>query len=236
MHKTRSFLTLRPQRLGARSSHAKPQRPQRRSALAVLIFLAAFCLPLTAYSQSTGGAKGKVRNSRNQPVAGVSVTARMDGKDVRTVTSGTKGDFTLTGLEPGIYNFVFDAPGYSSAIRYNIAVRRNKSVDLGDRLILVVDKGTLVIIQGSVFFKDGTSVTGARVEVEKINADGTTSSLPPLNTNIYGEFTLHQPQQGHAKFRFTAKYKDRTASNEIEVDSAAVYYLAIKLDLARTNN
>jgi len=178
-------------------------------------------LLLPAYAQSGGGAKGKVRNSHNEPIAGANVTARKDSKNVTTVTSNNKGEFTFTGLEPAVYNFVFDAPGYASAVRYNIEVRRNKTVDLGDRLIMTVDKGSLVIIQGSVFFKDGTSVTGAKVEVEKVNADGTTRSLPTVYTNVYGEFTSRQPQQGAAKYRFTAKYKDHTATGEIEVESDA---------------
>ncbi len=188
---------------------------------------------LTAYGQ-TGGAKGKVRNSRGDAIAGVNITARKDSKDMSTVTSNSKGEFIFSSLEPGVYNFVFDAAGYSSAIRYNIEVRPNKKVDLGDRLILIVDKGTLVIIQGSVFFRDGTSVTGAKVEAEKLNADGTTSSIPATYTNIYGEFTFRQPE-GTAKYRLTAKYKDRSASTEIEVSSAAVYRTAIKLDLERSN-
>lgn len=186
---------------------------------------------LTVHAQSTG-AKGRIRNSRSEPVSNVNVTARKDSKDVSIVRSNNKGEFVFNRLEPGVYNFVFDASGYSSAIRYNIEVRRNKTVDLGDRLILLVDKGTLIIVQGSVFFKDGTSVTGAKVEVEKVNADGTTRSFPAVYTNIYGEFTFRQPESA-AKYRFTAKYKDRSASKEIEVGSAAVYRLAIHLDLGR---
>lgn len=171
---------------------------------------------------------------RNEPISDVSVTARKDSKDIATVTSNRKGEFVFNSLEPGVYNFIFDAKGYASAMRANIEVRQNKTVDLGDRLVLLVDKGTLVIIQGSVFFKDGTSVTGAKIEVEKVNADGTTRSLPAPNpTNIYGEFTFHQPEGAAAKYRFTAKYKDSTVTKEIEVSSAAIYRVALHLDIAR---
>ena len=185
-----------------------------------------------AYGQSTGSAKGKIRNLKGETISGVSVTARRDSNDIRTVQSNSKGEFKIDGLESGVYNFVFDAKGYASAIRYDIEIRSNKTVDLGDRLILRVDKGTLVIVQGSVFFKDGRSVTGAKVDVERVNSDGTTRSFPAVYTNIYGEFNFRQPE-GTAKFRFTAKFKDKTASNEIEVSSAAVYRLAIHLDAER---
>jgi hypothetical protein len=201
--------------------------------LAVLL-LTAYGSLLPAHAQSTGAAKGKIRDLRGEPIAGVSVTARRDSKDIRTVVSGKKGEFTIAGVEAGVYNFVFDAKGYASAVRYNIEVRSNKTADLGDGLILHVDRGTLVIIQGSVFFKDGTSVTGAKVEPEKVNADGTTRSFPAVYTNIYGEFNFRQPE-GSAKYRFTVKYKDKTASKEIDVDSAAIYRLAVHLDAARND-
>lgn len=207
-------------------------KTKKRFFTLAFFLLTAHCSLLTAHAQSTGGAKGKIRNTRGEAISGVSVTARQDSKDVRTVHSNNKGEFTIGGLEPGVYSFVFDAAGYGSAMRSNIEIRRSKTADLGDRLILLVDKGTLVIIQGSVFFKDGTSVTGAKVEVEKVNADGTTRSFPATLTNIYGEFTFRQ-SAGAAKYRITAKYKDKTAAKEIEVDAAAVYRLAIKLDATR---
>ena len=209
-------------------------KTKKRSFTLAVFLLAICCSLLTARAQSTGGAKGKVRDLKGEAIAGVSVTARRDSKDVRTVISGKKGDFTIDGLEPGVYNFVFDAKGYASAVRYNIEVRSNKTADLGDRLILHVDRGTLVIIQGSVFFKDGTSVTGAKVEAERVNSDGTTRSFPAVSTNIYGEFNFRQPQ-GTAKYRFTAKYKGKTASKEIDVVDPAVYRLAIHLDATRSD-
>lgn len=232
MHKNNFFLTLRSLRLCGRKFPAKLQKPQRIYMLALFLLLTAYCLPFTVHAQSTGSAKGKIRDLKGSAISGASVTARQNSNDVKTVQSNSKGEFTIDGLETGLYNFVFDAKGYASAMRSNVEIKRNKTFDLGDRLILLVDKGTLVIIQGSVFFKDGTSVTGAKIIAEKLNADGTTRSFPVDDTNIYGEFTFRQPE-GVAKFRFTAKYKDRTASKEIEVDGAAIYRMAIHLDIGR---
>ncbi|MFN0277516.1 MAG: carboxypeptidase-like regulatory domain-containing protein [Pyrinomonadaceae bacterium] len=212
--------------------NAKTQRTQRIFLPALFLLFTAYCLPLTAHSQSNGSAKGKIRDLKGSAISGASVTARQNSNDIKTVQSNSKGEFTIGGLEAGVYNFVFDAKGYASAMRSNVEIKRNKTFDLGDRLILLVDKGTLVIIQGSVFFKDATSVTGAKVEVEKLNADGTTRSFPAVYTNIYGEYIFRQPE-GSAKFRFTAKYKDKTASKEIEVEAAAIYRMAIHLDIGR---
>jgi hypothetical protein len=192
----------------------------------LVLFASAF-----AFGQS-GAIKGKVRTFRGDPIASVEITARRDGSDVKTVRSGSKGEFAINGLDPGIYNVVFDAPGYNTAIRYSIEVRSNKTVDLGDKLILSVDKGSIVIVQGSVFYKDGRSITGARVLVEKVNEDGTTSEITNLYTSVSGEFTFRR-QPGPAKFKITARYKGAKASKEIEVDDAAIYRLAITLDVEK---
>ncbi len=200
--------------------------------LAVCTLLTAYCLLLTAYAQNTGGAKGKVRNLRGDSLSGATVTARLNSKDIATSTTNGKGEFVMTGLEPGIYNFVFDAKGYATGIKYGVEVKSGKPRDLGGNLILMVDRGSKVVIQGSVFFKDGTSVTAAKVTVEKVNSQGGTQKLGTGYTNVSGEFIFSQPE-GRAKYRITATYKDSIAIKEIEVDSAAIYRTAISLDINR---
>ena len=194
-----------------------------------IILTSILLLAGVAAAQKTGGVKGKVRTARGDAISGVAVTARRDSADVKTVRSGSKGEFLLSGLEPGIYDFLFDSDGYNSAIKYKIEVRPGKTVDLGDRLVLIVDRGTLVIVQGSVFSKEGKSVPAAKVVAERVNADGSTSEVANLFTNMSGEFVFRRPA-GHAKYRITAKYKDMSASKELQVDSAAIYRLAISLD------
>ena len=202
--------------------------------LAVSTLLTVSCLLLTAYAQNTGGAKGKVRNLRGDSLNGATVTARLNSKDVATATTNGKGEFVITGLEPGVYNFVFDAKGYAAGIKYGVEVKSGKTRDLGGNLILIVDRGSRVVIQGSVFFKDGTSVTAGKVTVDKVNSEGGTKRLGTGYTNVSGEFTFSQPE-GRAKYRITATYKDSTASKEIEVDSAAIYRTAISLDINRSD-
>ena len=201
----------------------------RVSALGLL--LAFFCI--AAAAQTTGAIKGKIRTMNGDGIAGATVTARKSGRDIKSAKSGGKGDFLLSGLDSGTYNVVFDAAGYSTGIKYSVEIEPNKTKNLGDRLIMQVDRGTLVVVQGAVFFKNGTSVTGAEVVIERVNSDGSTKKLATSMTNIYGEFGFRRPE-GAAKYRVTAKYKDSTASKEIDVDSAAVYRLAISLDITRS--
>jgi hypothetical protein len=201
------------------------------SSTALVLLTVAFCVAATL-AQSTGGVKGKVRNSRGSGIAGATVSARQKGVDVKTTTANSKGEFVLDGLESGRYNLAFDAPGYSMGVMYNVEVRKNKVSDLGDRLILSSDQGTQVIVKGSVFFKEGFSVPGAKVEIESVGSDGSTKKLGSGFTSESGEFTFRQPQ-GAAKLRVTATYKGVSASKEVEVSEPAIYRLAISLDMDR---
>ena len=165
-------------------------------------------------------------------IAGATVTARQNSRDIRSSTSNKNGEFQLTGLDAGNYNIVFEAKGYASGVKFNVEVKPSKTIDLGDRLIMLVDRGTQVIIQGSVFFKDGTSVPAAKVLLEKIEADGSARKAGAVTTNVFGEFVFRRPE-GAAKYRVTVEHRDAKTSKEIEVDSAAIYRLAISLDVTR---
>lgn len=200
--------------------------------LLLIALFAVFCA--AAFAQNTGGVKGKVRTSRNEIIEKASVTARQDGKDIKTVLTDSKGEFVLEGLAEGDYNFTFSKNGYASGIKYNVEVKKNKIRNLGDRLILNVDQGTQVIIRGIVFDEQGRSVRGANIEIEKKQSDGsfkkvaaTTSSygVEPLAT---GEFVFRFPEGG-AEYRVTATAKNVSGSKEISVNTAAVYRLALTL-------
>jgi hypothetical protein len=197
------------------------------AALLLLVFA------VVSAAAQTGGFKGKVRTNRGEGISGATITARKSGKDVKTVRSDAKGNFVIDGLEAGNYNIVFDAGGFASGVLYNVEAKNKGLRDLGERLMLSPDQGTQVIIKGSVFYREGTSVTGAKVEIEKMNADGTFKSIGSAFTNISGEFTFRQPE-ANAKFRITAKFKGASGSKEVEVSNAAIYRLAITLDIPRT--
>jgi hypothetical protein len=200
---------------------------------APFLLLTAYCSLLTAQAQS-GGLKGKVRTNSGRGIANATVAVRRDGRDVKTVTSDAKGNFTMQGLDPGRYNVVFNADGYASGVLYNVEVKNKSTRDLGERLILSVDPGSQVIVRGSVFFKEGTSVTGAEIEIERVNPDGSAKRVGSAYTNISGEFSFRQPQ-GAAKLRINAKYKGVSGTKEVEVDSAAIYRLAITLEISRND-
>ena len=202
----------------------------------ILLFflLSAFCLLPSVYGQ--GGIKGKVRNTKGGAIVGATVTAKLGTKEVKTVRSDSKGYFMMQGLDAGTYNVVFDADGYAAGVKFGVEIRDGNVRDLGDRLILSADQGDQVIIKGSVFFREGTSVPAAKVEIERINGDGSTKSLGSVYTNISGEFTF-RPPPGTTKVRVTAKYKGVSGSKDIsEIVNAGIYRTAITLDVSRSDN
>ncbi|MEO7673860.1 MAG: carboxypeptidase-like regulatory domain-containing protein [Pyrinomonadaceae bacterium] len=206
----------------------------KRKAMLYSGFLLLLSLAAVTSLSAQTGLKGKVRTNAGLGIANASVTVRKGGKDLRSVSSNNGGNFVIEGIEPGSYSLVVDAKGYSSGVLYNVEVKKNKLRDLGDRLILNVDQGSQVIVRGSVFFREGTSITGAKVEIERINSDGSTSRIGATFTNVSGEFTVRQPEAS-AKFRVTATYKGVTGTKEIQVENAAVYRLAITLDISRAD-
>lgn len=200
------------------------------SVFSVANFLLLFVLSsLFVIAQDTGGVKGKVRTAKGDGIASATVTARQNGADIKSAASDAKGNFVLENLKAGNYNIVFNKSGYSSGVVYNVEVKRKKISDLGERLVLSVDQGTQVIIKGSVFAADGRSVGGAKIEIEKISSDGSSVKAGSSVSTYSGEFTFRFAE-GAAKYRVTASSKNSTASKEVEVDSAAIYRLAITLD------
>lgn len=206
--------------------------------LALILAVAVF----PAYAQEKSGLKGKVRTVKGEGIASASITLRQNGEDIRTTTADGGGNFVLENVKPGNYSLVFSKSGYSSGVLYNVEVKKKGIRNLGDRLILNVDQGTLVIIRGSVFASDGRSIGGAEVVVEKVLSDGSTKKIKATYSSLgsdpgisggenpaRGDFVFRLPE-GAAKYRVTATIKDFSASKEIEVDIAAIYRLALNLE------
>jgi hypothetical protein len=203
------------------------------SKIVFLVALFAFSFVLSL-AQDTGGVKGKVRTPKGEGIAAATITARRNSEDVKSTIADSKGNFVLENLKTGTYNLVFSKSGYSSGVLYNVEVVKNKIGNLGERLVLTIDQGTQVIIKGSVFAPDGRSVGGAEIKIERIESDGSAKKVGSSISSYSGEFTFRFAE-GAAKYRVTASRKNSAASKEVEVDSAAIYRLAITLNASKEN-
>ena len=200
------------------------------SVAAVLLFLA-----VPFFAQDTGSIKGKVRTQKGKGIAGVTITIRQDGKNLRSEKTDGDGEFRMSGLRPGLYNVVFEKDGYAGGVLYDVEVRRKKTNNLGDRLVLTVDQGTLVILEAAVFNQNGFVLPGARIKVEEVFPDGRKDEVAEGYSSRDGDVIFRFPSK-RTVYRVTATLRDATAYKEVEVDAPAIYRTAITLDLSKKDN
>ena len=94
-------------------------------------------------------------------------------------------------------------PGLQVGRLEEVEVRAGKVKSLKD-LYLPVDEGSIAFLRGSVYYPDGRSVPGARVELSHVAADGTLKRLDNRVTTEYGAFTFRLPPEP-ARYRVTVK-------------------------------
>ena len=196
-------------------------------ALLLLIFVASY--GSAQDGRTKGGIKGKVRDEKGAAVADASVVARQGEREVARATTDHKGEFLMTGLEPGNYGFTFRKAGLSTGTLENIEVRAGKVRSLSGRVVLRVDEGSIAFLRGSVFTPEGRSVAGARVELARLEPDGTAKKMDGRITNETGQFVFRLTPDA-AKYRISVRAEGaEPASKDVEVDGAAVYRIAVSL-------
>lgn len=196
---------------------------------ALLVVLLCFTSFAIGQDRATGGIKGKVRVESGSSADGVTVIARQGERDVARDVTNRKGEFLIKGLPPGRYSLTFRKPGLRVGTFEDLEVRAGKQRTLSDPLTLPVDEGTLAFVRGSVFNHEGRSVPGARVEIARLAADGTTRKIDGRVSNETGSFVFRLVPEA-AKYRVTAKVDGRPpVSGEVEVDGPAIYRIALSL-------
>lgn len=195
-----------------------------------LILLAA--LFAAAQDKTTGSIKGKVRVETGKP-SEVAVIVRQDEREIKQSMTNAKGEFTINGLPPGVYAVTFRKPGLSVGTIKNVEVKAGKVRTLSDHLILTIDEGSIAFLRGSVFDPSGRSVAGARVELSRIEADGSLKKLADRITTETGQFAFRLPPD-KASYRVTVKAGGaQDATQEVKVDDAVVYRIALTLEPAQ---
>ena len=194
-----------------------------------LLLLSTFLLtsnPGVAQDRSTGGIKGKVRVETGTP-DGVTIVVRQGEREISRHVTDKSGAFAIQRLPPGFYGLTFRKPGLSVGTVENMEVKAGKTRSMGDRLILTIDEGSIAFVRGSVFNRDGRSVAGVRVELAKIQEDGSAKKIDSRVTNETGSFVFRL-QPNAAKYRVTAKPNGlEPIARDVEVEGAAVYRVAL---------
>ncbi|HYO91883.1 MAG TPA: carboxypeptidase-like regulatory domain-containing protein [Pyrinomonadaceae bacterium] len=203
-----------------------------KTTFAVLSILLMSLASVAAQDKTTGSIKGRVRVETGKP-SEVAVIVRQGEREIMQAMTNSKGEFIIDRLQPGLYSVTFRKPGLSVGTVNNIEVRAGKVRTLGDRLILTVDEGSIAFLRGSVFDPSGRSVPGARVEVARIEADGGLKKIADRITTETGQFAFRLPPE-KARYRVTVKAGGaQDASQEITIDDAVVYRIALTLEPSR---
>jgi hypothetical protein len=181
---------------------------------------------------TTGDITGRVRVDTGMSAEGVSVKLRQGDSEVAETTTNSKGDFEFRGVAPGSYGLTLRKAGLQVGRMENVEVRAGKTVSLKDHLFLPVDEGSIVFIKGSVFNADGRSLGGVRIELARVEPDGSLKKIEGGVTNAYGQFSFRL-RPARARYRLTAKAEGMAeATEDVEVEGAAIYRAALNLQPA----
>ena len=181
---------------------------------------------------TTGSIAGRVRVDAGMSAGGVNVAVRRGDAEVAHTSTDPKGDFAFRELPPGTYGLTLRKSGLQVGKMENVEVRAGKTVSLKDRLFLPIDEGAIAHVRGSVFRADGRSLPGAEVELARVEPDGSARRLDKRVSNGTGSFAFRLPPE-RARYRVTAKADGmRTATEEVNVDGAAIFRVALSLDPA----
>jgi hypothetical protein len=181
-----------------------------------------------AQNRATGAVKGKVRVETGAP-SGVSVSVRQGEREVARGVTDKKGEFLISGLAPGRYGVTLRKSGLSVGTIEDIEVKSGKTRSLGDRLVMSIDEGSIAFIRGSVFNQEDRSVPNVRIELAKIEDDGTLRKIDGRVTNEIGAFVFRLTPDA-AKYRLTAKANGaEPVTKDVEIDGAAVYRVALSV-------
>lgn len=202
----------------------------RYRTISAALFIIVLAAAVAAQDKTTGSIKGKVRVETGKP-SEIAVIVRQGEREVTQSVTNAKGEFMVSSLQPGIYSVTFRKPGLSVGTIKNVEVRAGKVRSLSDRLVLTIDEGSIAFLRGSVFDPNGRSVARARVELVRVEADGSLKKIgEPRLTTETGQFVFRLPPD-KARYRVTVKIEGaQDATKEVEIDDAVVYRVALTLE------
>jgi hypothetical protein len=200
-----------------------------KTIITFLVILLAAATTALAQNGSTGGIKGKVRVKGQGPTGDVAVTVQEHEREVAHAVTNQKGEFQIRGLAPGIYGLTFRKPGLSLGTLEDVKVKAGKMSELPDHLVLTVSQASLAKLNGSVFNESGRSIPDVRVELARVESDGTAKKIDGRLTNESGQFVFRlSPDK--ATYRITIKADGVEAqTKEVEIDGAQVYHVAFTI-------
>ncbi|HLN98205.1 MAG TPA: TonB-dependent receptor [Pyrinomonadaceae bacterium] len=149
--------------------------------LLAVVFTIAMLAGNALAQSATGQIVGKVTDPNGAVVAGAKVTAKsVDTGRETTATSDDQGSYTMTALQPGLYDVVVQA-GNFKASNQRVQVTIGSKVSVDTQLALTEVTGETV----SVIASEGVEVNTQTPEVSNIVTGTQIRELPTLTRNPY---------------------------------------------------
>ena len=171
---------------------------------------------------------GKARDENGKNLAGVTVILRQGQTEVKTATTDKNGEFAFDNIKPGVYGLTLRKAGLSTISLEDIKLGAGDQRQIKDKLVMDVNEGDLALLRGSVFTAEGRSVSGVKVELWRVNADGSAKKVDDGYTSLYGQVAFRRSPAA-AQYRMVAKTANNPTSEVVNVDGAAIYRTAIQL-------
>ena len=182
---------------------------------------------------TTGSIVGRVRVEAGMSAGSVLVVLRRGDAEVAQTSTNAKGEFAFRDVAPDTYGMTLRKSGLQVGRMEGVEVRAGKTVTLKEGLYLPVDEGSIAFIRGSVFTASGRSFNGAKVELARVESDGSLKKLDSRVSNATGSFAFRLPPE-RARYRLTAKADGmEPATQDVEIEGAAIYRAALSLEPAR---
>jgi hypothetical protein len=149
--------------------------------IGVVIIFALSGANQSAFAQESGQILGTVTDPSGAVVPNVTITVRNLGTNaVRTVTTGSNGDFVVPGLRPATYEVVVQASGFMTHTgRVEVTVASKVVVDIQ---LAVGSSSTSVEVSAEL---GGSQVNTQTQELSQIVDSTQVSQMPSLTRNAY---------------------------------------------------
>ena len=147
------------------------------------------CIVLTATglasAQATSTFNGRVLDQGDAVLPGVTVTATNTSTGVvRTTVTNDEGQYSMPGLDTGVYEVKTDLSGFASAIRERVTLGLNATITLDFRLALAGVEETLTVTGQAPMIETTQSKLTSTIETTELQ------NLPMITRSINGMLEL----------------------------------------------
>jgi hypothetical protein len=155
----------------------------QRIRLAAAMLAASALIISTASGQSSSGTiTGRVLDTSGQSVPNATVTlVKQDTREVRTFSTDSMGDFTLTALQPGPYSLKVEAQGFKLIERQNLQLSSSERLSTGDLILQVGTVTEVVEVKG-----EATPVQTASSERSALVDSNQVTNLTTRGRDVFG--------------------------------------------------